>query len=75
MLPLPRPVYPQSTSETPNLQRRIVVGLKLPMLWKAGRVWPVDPTFPRQGKSGCEVRLMSPALNKEISAAGRRAVS
>lgn len=31
----------------------------------------MDPTFPQQGKPGCEVRLVSRALNKEISGGER----
>lgn len=57
-----RPVCPQSTSETPTYKGESWWGLKPPVPRKAVRVWSVDPTFPQQGKPGCEVGLVPRAL-------------
>lgn len=62
---LVRPVCPQSTSETPTYKGESWWGLKPPVPRKAVRVWSVAPTLPQQGKPGCEVGLVSRALNKE----------
>lgn len=67
-----RLVCPQSTSETPTYKVESWWGLKPPEFRKAVGVWSVDPTFPQQGKPGCEVGGLVPQALKKENKGGER---